>query len=136
MCHLRGGVRTFRLDRIASVEPREGRFVRPASFDVLDYLKTSLATLPRAHAVEVLLDTDLETARREVYTAFGLLEWSERGVLLRSQADSLSWFAQELSRLPFSFEILRPAGLRRALAANGRRLLRLAAVRNLSSTRT
>jgi predicted DNA-binding transcriptional regulator YafY len=132
-CHLRGGVRTFRLDRVASVEPREARFERPVAFDVLDYLKSSLATLPRAHAVEVLLLTDLETARRQVYTAFGLLEWSERGVLLRSQADDLAWFAQELSRLPFSFEILRPAGLRRALAANGRRLLRLAAARNLST---
>jgi len=135
MCHLRGGVRTFRLDRVAAVEPREARFERPASFDVLDYLKTSLATLPRAHAVEVLLRTDLETARREVYTAFGLLEWSERGVLLRSQADDLAWFAQELSRLPFSFEILKPAALRRALAVHARRLLRRAAGRNPAAGR-
>jgi len=127
MCHLRGGVRTFRLDRVLAVEQREARFVRPASFDVLEYLKRSFASLPRAHSVEVLLHTDLERARREVYAAFGLLEWHERGVLLRSQADDLGWFAQELSRLPFPFEILRPAGLRRALAANARRLLRLAA---------
>ena len=126
MCHLRGGVRTFRLDRVLAVEPRETLFERPASFDVLEYLKRSFASLPRAHAIEVLLHTDLERARREVYAAFGLLEWHERGVLLRSSADDLGWFAQELSRLPFPFEILRPAGLRRALAANGRRLLRLA----------
>jgi predicted DNA-binding transcriptional regulator YafY len=126
MCHLRGGVRTFRLDRVEAIEPRDGRFERPSAFDVLEYLKRSLATLPRAHAVEVLLRTDLETARRETYAAFGLLEWHPRGTLLRSQADSLAWFAQELSRLPFSFEIRRPAALRRALSANARRLLGLA----------
>jgi hypothetical protein len=47
-------------------------------------------------------------------------------LLLRSQVDDLGWCAQELSRLPFAFEIRRPAELRTALAAHAGRLLRLA----------
>jgi predicted DNA-binding transcriptional regulator YafY len=134
MCHLRGGVRSFRLDRIERIEPLPGprSFERPKNFDALAHLKLSIATLPRAHAVEVLLETDLETARRELYSALGLLEWTERGVLLHAQADDLRWFAQELSRLPFGFAVLSPPGLRRALALHARRLERLSGKRNLS----
>lgn len=134
MCHLRGGVRSFRLDRIERIERLAGSplFERPAGFDALAHLKISIAALPRAHAVEVLLDTDLETARRELYSALGLLEWTERGVLLHAQADDLRWFAQELSRLPFRFAVLSPPSLRRALALHARRLDRLSRKRNLS----
>jgi predicted DNA-binding transcriptional regulator YafY len=134
MCHLRGGVRSFRLDRIERIEPlpRSVSFERPKGFDALAYLKISIATLPRAHAVEVLLETDLETARRELYSALGLLEWTERGVLLHGQADDLRWFAQELSRLPFGFAVLSPPALRRALALHARRLDRLSRKRNFS----
>jgi predicted DNA-binding transcriptional regulator YafY len=95
---------------------------------VLDHLKRALATLPRAFAVEVLLHADLVTARRELYPALGVLEETGRGVLLRAQADDLGWFAQELSRLPFGFEIQSPAALREALAQNARRLLRLSGI--------
>ncbi|HEV3073673.1 MAG TPA: WYL domain-containing protein, partial [Thermoanaerobaculia bacterium] len=80
----------------------------------------------RAFAVEVLLATDLETARREVFPAAGLLESTAGGVLLRSQADDLAWFARELARLPFAIEIRQPAALREAVAEHARRLLRSA----------
>ncbi len=126
MCHLRGGVRSFRLDRILAVREPAGsprRFVRPTGFDALAHLKLSLATLPRAFAAEVLLRTDLATARRELYPMLGVLEWTAEGVVLRSQADDLGWLAQELSRLPFEFQIRSPVALRRALAGHARRLL-------------
>ena len=125
-CHLRRGLRSFRLDRVVAVRPLAARFTRPAGFDALGHLARSLATIPRAFAVEVLLKTDLQTARRELFPAVGLLEWTGGGVLLRAQVDSLRWFAQELARLPFAFEIWKPAALRRALAAVARRLQILA----------
>jgi predicted DNA-binding transcriptional regulator YafY len=126
MCHLRGGLRSFRLDRIRTASAREARFERPTGFDALQYLKQSIATLPRAHSVEVFLATDLATAQRELFSAFGVLEWVGDGVLLRSQADDLKWFARELSRLPFDFQVRSPTALSAAVASAGRRLVRLA----------
>ncbi len=123
MCHLRGGLRSFRLDRILSVRPLEAGFARPEHFDALDVLKSSIAALPRAFAVEVLLETDLATARRELFPAAGVLECVDGGVLLRGQVDDLDWCARELARVPFSFRVRRPAALRGAVAALGRRLL-------------
>jgi predicted DNA-binding transcriptional regulator YafY len=122
-CHLRRGLRSFRLDRIQSVRSIEERFRRPEGFDALAHLVHSVATLPRAFSVEVLLKTDLETARRELFPALGVLEWGGTGVLLRGEVDSLPWFAHELARLPFDFEIHKPQALRRALQVMARRLL-------------
>jgi predicted DNA-binding transcriptional regulator YafY len=123
-CHLRSGLRSFRLDRVRSVEALAVKFSRPRGFDVLDHLRESTATLPRAFSVEVLLHTDLQTAQRVLFSAAGVLEWVGDGVLLRGQVDDLRWFAQELARLPFDFEIRKPAELREALEVVARRLLR------------
>src|SRR5262245_58812761 len=94
-CHLRGGLRSFRLDRVGTVRPLGKRFSRPAGFDALGHLALSMATLPRAFAVEVLLATDLQTARRELSPSVAVLDWTSDGVLLHAQVDSLPWFAQE-----------------------------------------
>jgi predicted DNA-binding transcriptional regulator YafY len=124
-CHLRNGLRSFRLDRVEDVRALETQFERPPGFDALGHLAFSVATLPRMHAIEVLLHTDLATARREVFSAFGLLEASSDGVALFAQADDLDWFARELSRLPFGFAVRSPAALRAAVRDCGERLLRL-----------
>jgi predicted DNA-binding transcriptional regulator YafY len=121
-CHLRKGVRSFRLDRVVNVAPQPRRFEKPMQFDVLEHLAMSMATLPRRYTIEVWLETDLESAKRELFQAIGVLEPCDGGVLLRSQADDLQWYARELARLPWSFEIRRPAGLRKALAAHARTL--------------
>jgi predicted DNA-binding transcriptional regulator YafY len=136
MCHLRKGLRSFRLDRVGAAAALQIRFDRPASFDALAYLKQSIATLPRAHQVEAVLATDLATAQREMVSGFGVLEWGGDGVLLRSQTDDLDWFAQQLARLPFDFRVRSPAALKTAVASLGRRLVRLAGRRvGFSTTR-
>jgi predicted DNA-binding transcriptional regulator YafY len=76
----------------------------------------------------VLLATDLATAQRELFSAFGVLEWVGDGVLLRSQADDLHWFARELSRMPFDFKVRSPTALGAAVVLAGRRLLRLGSI--------
>jgi predicted DNA-binding transcriptional regulator YafY len=126
-CHLRNGVRVFRLDRVAEVHRLDAHFERPRDFDALEVIAASIANLPRAHSIEVLLKTTIDRARLELFAAAGVLETVSGGVLLRSQADDLSWFARELSRLPFAFEIRKPAALVKALAIHGRRLVRSAA---------
>jgi predicted DNA-binding transcriptional regulator YafY len=125
MCHLRGGLRSFRLDRITEATLLAPRFDRPAGFDALEYLKASIATLPRTYTIEVMLETDLASAQRQLFSALGTLEWTGEGVLLRSQADDIDWFARELSRLPFDFRVRSPRQLATAVGAAGRRLIRM-----------
>lgn len=126
-CHLRGGLRSFRLDRVASVVPLERKFVRPPGFDVLSHLALSIATLPRAFPVEVLLRTSLEAAQRVLVPTLGVLEPVGEAVLLRGQADNVEWFARELARLPWSFEIRSPPALVDAVRKHASRLMALTA---------
>jgi predicted DNA-binding transcriptional regulator YafY len=126
MCHLRNDLRSFRLDRVRAVAQLEQHFSRPQAFDALDQLMRSIANVPRANTIEVLLRTDLNTARNSFSLAFGLLEPAEDGVLLRTSADSLSWFARQLAGLPFDFEINNPPALRDELRQRAKRLHALA----------
>jgi predicted DNA-binding transcriptional regulator YafY len=99
-------------------------FARPSGFDALGHLTYSIATAPRAHAVDLVLDTDLENAQHYLAPTTGVLEWADGRVLMRGQTDDLDWLARELAHLPFTFEIRRPAALRAALAAHAQELLR------------
>ena len=126
-CHLRHGVRGFRVDRIIETRPLPVRFTQPKIFDVLDWLNRSIATLPRAHRVEVLLHTDLAKARDAFSPAIGLFEAADDGVLLRVRTDDLAWFARQLARVPFDFEIRTPQRLRKELLAHAARLQKMAA---------
>jgi len=126
LCHLRGDMRSFRLDRVVKVEPRQALFERPRGFDALDYLRQSMASMPRAHPVEVLLQTDLKTASAHFFDAFGLFEQTAQGVILRCSTDHVEWFAGHLASMPFDFEVRTPDSLRASLARLGERLLRMA----------
>jgi predicted DNA-binding transcriptional regulator YafY len=125
-CHLRRGLRSFRLDRVVSANNLRVAFERPADFDALAWLKQSISLIPRTHAVEVLLDADLASAQREIVPYLGVLECVDDGVLLRAQADKLDWIARELARLPFDFNVRSPAALRGEIGRIGKRLGRLA----------
>ena len=115
-CRLRIGLRTLRLDRIAHAEETLTSFQRPDGFDAVEYLSRAMATLPRAVKTEVLLHTDLATARREITETLGIASDNADGVVLNGSADELDWYARELMRLPFAFEIRAPAELRAVLA--------------------
>ena len=128
-CHLRGAQRSFRLDRMLSVEPVPASFAPPRDFDALAALRLGVATLPRQHGVEVLLHASLEQARRSLPAEFGTLEEitldpTAARVLLSAQADELGWFARELARLPFRFEIRSPPALAEVLRQHAQRLLK------------
>ena len=122
-CHLRKGLRSFRLDRVAEVTMLETGFKRPADFDAGAHLDFSIATLPRAISVEVLLKTDIKTAMLELGEHIGLFEPCAGGVLFKTQTDSIDWMARQLARLSFGFEIHAPAALMLSLKAHAGRLL-------------
>jgi proteasome accessory factor C len=56
-CHKRGDVRTFRIDRIASLELMGERFERPANFDLEAYRRERLY-VPSADAITVRIELD------------------------------------------------------------------------------
>lgn len=122
-CHLRDALRSFRLDRIRATQPVPASFGRPDDFDALAWLTRSIAVLPRAHAVHVMLDTDVEQARQMVAFSLGVLEASGDATSLYCQADDLDWMARELARLPCRFQVLGPDALRDALATHAARLM-------------
>jgi predicted DNA-binding transcriptional regulator YafY len=126
LCHLRAGVRSFRLDRIDAVDTRPASFGRPPGFDAAAHLAQSLATLPRTVACEVVLATDLATARKEIHASLGIFATTADGVRMRSQVDDLDWFARVLARLPFDFRVVSPDDLRGALKTLAKRLQRIA----------
>lgn len=115
-CHLRAGLRTLRLDRVAHAEVTPRAFGRPEGFDAVAYLDRAMATLPRAIPVEVMLFTEPQCARRELHPTMGITEEAEGGVLLRGSASELDWYARELMRLPFRFAVREPDALRVAVA--------------------
>ena len=125
-CHLRNDLRSFRLDRIARVDTVNAYFEAPTSFDAMAYLAHGVATLPRAISVTVMLKTDLKTAREALFAAMGVLQTCADGVLLHSQADDLNWYARQLARLPFAFEVREPDALRGALVTCANNLLAMA----------
>jgi predicted DNA-binding transcriptional regulator YafY len=111
-CRLRMGLRTLRLDRIAHADETQTPFQRPEGFDAVEYLSRAMATLPRAVKTEILLHTDLANAKREIGETIGIASQTAEGVVVHGSADELDWYARELMRLPFRFEIRAPAELR------------------------
>lgn len=122
-CHLRAELRSFRLDRVRSIELLDTPFERPAEFDVLAHLVQGVALLPRQYAFEILLKTDLHHAQREISDVVGVLEPTDEGVLMRGTADDLLWVARVLARLPFGFTIQQPLELRDVLRDHALRII-------------
>ncbi len=125
-CHLRKELRSFRLDRIVTVSKLNLHFSAPATFDAVAYLAKSAATMPRAIRVVVLLQTDLNTARNELFDSIGVFQPTDDGVMLTSQIDDLNWYARQLARLPFSFVVQEPSALRKALILRAEQLVDIA----------
>lgn len=134
-CHLRKALRSFRLDRVqqvtpvvpaVSAKPGVATFQPPADFDVMRHLALGIATLPRQHQVQVLLRTDIDSARRALFDGVGLFQILAGGVLLRSTVDDLDWFARTLAGLRFDFEVISPPALTASLRALAARLQGLA----------
>ena len=121
-CHLRGSLRSFRLDRISGIKTVEAGFSRPDGFDALGHIMQAIATLPRKYPFELLLNTNIETAQREVFDVLGVLEADKDGILLRGSVDDLDWLARQLSVFSFGFMVRQPRELKAALKRHSARL--------------
>ncbi|MGI5201452.1 helix-turn-helix transcriptional regulator [Spirillospora sp. CA-108201] len=110
--HRSGEIRTFRVDRVAAAEPGTARFEIPDDVDPVQHVTRSLARVPYAHEVEVLLETDLAEARRRIPATTATLAEAAGGVVMTTRAERLDGMARMLAGLGFRFVIRRPDELR------------------------
>src|SRR5579884_3492288 len=110
-CHLRQGLRVFRLDRILHAEMRDETYTRPGDFDALDYVMRSIVQVPATWSIEVLLETTLEEARQRVPPVIATLEQAPEGVLLQCSVGNLGWIAHFLAGLDCSCVVRNPPEL-------------------------
>ena len=126
-CHLRGGLRLFRVDRVLGAEMLEETFARPSGFDSPEAALRALANTPReAWSVKVLLETEAEDARRQLPPMGIGLEQTQGGTLLRCPTRNLGWMARVLAGLDCPFVVRQPDELREALERRAREISALA----------
>jgi predicted DNA-binding transcriptional regulator YafY len=125
-CHLRQGLRSFRLDRITDINAISADFKRPEGFDPLAHMMQAIATLPRKYAFELFLKTDIATAQKEVFDVLGTLETFQNGVLMRGSVEDLDWLARQISIFSFDFVVREPDALRAELEKHSAKLATLA----------
>lgn len=125
-CHLRGDLRTFRVDRIRRADLLPQTFERPEGIDPLAAVESSLA-LSRGSRIEALVHAPFADVRRHIPRAVAILEpdGDDKTRLLAS-SDELEWFAWRLLDLPFDIEVLEPTVMREAFRRIGERALRIA----------
>lgn len=125
-CHLRQALRTFRLDRLQQVQLLNQQYQRPADFDSAAYFRRSLLEMPGNLDVQLVLHTDVASARQAMGSTADMLRPVEGGLLLSTRTDSCQCMAQWLCQLPFDFTIVSPVELKQALREQAQRLLALA----------
>ena len=115
-CHLRVGVRLFRLDRIASAEPMASRFAPPPAFDAYAHVARAMADYPGRWSATILLDLPLEEARGLIPATYGTLETDEAGrVRFQGRFDDLDGTARWLATFGCAITVIAPPELRAAL---------------------
>jgi predicted DNA-binding transcriptional regulator YafY len=126
-CHLRQGLRAFRLDRVVAVQFNETAFVRPADFDVLAFIEESISNTPGVWQVDLLLQTTLTEAQRLIPRVIGKLQPVADGVMLRAYVQDLNWFGYFLARVDCPVQVIDPPEARAALQKLANRITTMAA---------
>ena len=88
----------------------------------VQHVTRSLAAVPYAHEIEVVLATTLANAQRRIPPTVATLAETEGGVLLTGRAEHLPGLAAMLAGLGWPFTVRRPAALRDEVRALSDRL--------------
>lgn len=107
-CHLRGGQRLFRLDRITQIEATDETFPLKAHFSALQAVQQALASVPREWQIEVWLQTTLKEAQRQMRIPQAFFEEKDGGVFFRVEVEDLPWMARLLASVGIPFIIHHP----------------------------
>ncbi|MDP9455324.1 MAG: transcriptional regulator [Actinobacteria bacterium] len=125
-CHLRGGARLFRLDRMLGTEVLDETFERPPELDAPEAVLGAVANAHGPWEVEVLLQTSMERAREGVTPMLASLEETEGGVLMRCTTGNLDGMARVVAGLFYPLVVRNPPELRDALKRHATEVAALA----------
>ena len=106
----------------AALSERVAALRQTLGFDPVQHVTRSLAAVPHAHEIEVVLATTLENAQRRIPPTVATLAETEGGVLLTGRAEHLAGLAAMLAGLGWPFTVRRPAALRDEVRALSDRL--------------
>jgi predicted DNA-binding transcriptional regulator YafY len=125
-CRLRRGMRLFRVDRIAKLEPHQARFAVPADFDLPTFVQNNIVFAPYPWYIEVWLEMPREQVASQISRSLATFECEGTGTVLCSGATNLEWMAALLLQLGCRLEIRTPLELHSAFAAVAARALEVA----------
>jgi predicted DNA-binding transcriptional regulator YafY len=111
-CHLRGEMRTFRVDRIQALTPLETTFVRPADFSVAEYMARSFEPAEPVHKIEVRFDPQAAPFVKEEHADWQhLTENPDGSVTVTFMSSELDWPASFVLRYGEAATVIRPPEL-------------------------
>ncbi|MGL5930867.1 MAG: helix-turn-helix transcriptional regulator, partial [Dermatophilaceae bacterium] len=109
-------VRTYRVDRVLSVERTTHAFTPPEELDPVGALEQHLG-LGWEHRTRVVFDAPVEEVSRWVHPAMGRLSPDGQRCVLEGSTGNPAMYAQEwLSTVPFPFRVEEGPELRAAVA--------------------
>jgi predicted DNA-binding transcriptional regulator YafY len=111
-CHLRNAPRTFRVDRIQSLELLDQTFPAPDDFDVYAYLEREFADQPAIHAKLRFTPEGAYLAKGNIVPWESLEENPDGGVDVVLSAPDLTWLASMTLSFANWVTVLDPPELR------------------------
>jgi predicted DNA-binding transcriptional regulator YafY len=111
-CHLRGEMRTFRVDRIQALRPLEANFVKPADFSVREYMARSFEPSEPVYEIEVRFDPSVAPSVKEEHADWRhLTEDPDGSVTVTFMSPELDWPAGFVLRYGEAATVIRPPEL-------------------------
>jgi predicted DNA-binding transcriptional regulator YafY len=118
-----GARRAYRIDRVRAVEVLDDTFSPPADLDPVAMLEQHLA-VGWEYDVEVVIDAPLDTVARCLPRALGRLEpLDAKTARLVGTTSNPWWYAEQLTAIPASYQIVRCPELQQTARVLGQRLL-------------
>ncbi len=114
-CRLRVDYRTFRLDRIQTIEQSQERFTKNEGFDFRAYAIKQLDNYPINHHLKVIFKAPIAKVRERVAPSLGTFTETPEGVLFHWPIDDLDYGARYLVARGIPFVVQEPAEFRDVL---------------------
>lgn len=128
------GIRTYRLDRVTSIEVLDEPFEPPAGLDPVAALEENLAA-GWEYPTEVVIKAPRELAEQWLPRSVGRLEAiDEANCRLTGTTSTPDWYAEVLASLPVEFTIVSGPELQDAARTIGERLVTAASGRQPDGT--
>jgi len=128
--HFHDAPRTYRIDRVWSVEVLDGTCSPPADLDPVALLEENLG-IGWEYQVEIVIEAPLEAVGRCLPRTMGRLEPVDAGTTrLTGSTSNPTWYAQQLAAVPAPYRVLGGRELQEAVRVLGQRLLAAAASAN------